>query len=552
MTRIYSLLFIFCTTFSMQSQLLTGENKQFSRADTLRGSLRPERTSFDVLSYNLDIQLDPKERFLSGFNEIEFRVLEKTSKIQLDLFQNMKIDSIVFNETNLTYERDEHAVFINFETPLKAGTTESLTFYYSGYPVVAKNAPWDGGFVFSEDKQGKPFIAVAVQGTGASLWYPNKDHQSDEPDSADIKVSVPNGLMNVSNGRLIEEIPLDNAYTKWHWRVEHPINNYNITLNIADYAHFEDEYRGLSLNYYVLKENLEKAKEQFQQVKPMMDCFYEKFGEYPFQKDGYKLVETPYLGMEHQSAVAYGNNYLNGYLGKDMSNTGIGLKWDFIIIHESAHEWFGNSVSAADIADMWIHESFTAYAESVYVECEYGKKDAVQYLYGLRRIISNDKPIIGKYGLNHEGSGDMYYKGANMLNTLRSVINNDEKWWKLLKEFHETFKYQTIHADDVIDFYNQNTNFDLKPIFNQYLNYADIPELQLKFNDKGQVHMRWKTDVKNFKMPIEFQNSTEKIIKRQVVGNDWESIDLEINDIDELAINRYGFYIDITKIDESN
>ncbi|SDG97444.1 Peptidase family M1 [Psychroflexus sediminis] len=536
----------------MQSQLLTGENKQFSRADTLRGSLRPERTSFDVLSYNLDIQLDPKERFLSGFNEIEFRVLEKTSKIQLDLFQNMKIDSIVFNETNLTYERDEHAVFINFETPLKAGTTESLTFYYSGYPVVAKNAPWDGGFVFSEDKQGKPFIAVAVQGTGASLWYPNKDHQSDEPDSADIKVSVPNGLMNVSNGRLIEEIPLDNAYTKWHWRVEHPINNYNITLNIADYAHFEDEYRGLSLNYYVLKENLEKAKEQFQQVKPMMDCFYEKFGEYPFQKDGYKLVETPYLGMEHQSAVAYGNNYLNGYLGKDMSNTGIGLKWDFIIIHESAHEWFGNSVSAADIADMWIHESFTAYAESVYVECEYGKKDAVQYLYGLRRIISNDKPIIGKYGLNHEGSGDMYYKGANMLNTLRSVINNDEKWWKLLKEFHETFKYQTIHADDVIDFYNQNTNFDLKPIFNQYLNYADIPELQLKFNDKGQVHMRWKTDVKNFKMPIEFQNSTEKIIKRQVVGNDWESIDLEINDIDELAINRYGFYIDITKIDESN
>lgn len=551
MKRIYSLLFIFSISLSGQAQILSHSQQEFTRADSLRGSLRPERTSFDVLSYNLDIHLDPEERYIQGFNEIEFKVEEETSRIQLDLFQNMNIDSIVYNTKILDYERDENAVFIKFDNPLKIGTEESLKFYYSGHPKIAKNAPWDGGFVFSKDTNGNPFIGVAVQGTGASLWYPNKDHQSDEPDSADIKVSVPNGLMNVSNGRLIEKIPMENDYTKWHWRVEKPINNYNITLNVADYAHFEDTYKDLSLNYYVLKENLEKAKKQFEQVKPMMDCFYEKFGEYPFQKDGYKLIETPYLGMEHQSAVAYGNNYLNGYLGNDLSNTGIGLKWDFIIIHESAHEWFGNSVTAADIADMWIHESFTAYAESVYVECEFGKKDAIQYLYGLRRIISNDNPIIGKYGLNHEGSGDMYYKGANMLNTLRSVINNDKKWWKLLKEFHETFKYQTIHADDVIDFYNKNTRYDLKPIFDQYLNYADIPELQLKFDSKNQLHMRWKTDVNNFEMPIEFQNSTEKIIKRQVVGDEWKLIDLEINNIDELAINKYGYYIDITKIDES-
>ncbi|MBZ9779327.1 M1 family metallopeptidase [Psychroflexus sp. CAK8W] len=548
MKRIYIFLFIFSFTINAQAQLLSGDQEKFTRADTLRGSLRPERTSFDVLAYDLDIKLDPEAKFISGFNKIDFKVIENTSKIQLDLFTNMNIDSIVFNGRNLDYERDENAVFINFDKQLKAGNLESLQFYYSGYPIIAKNAPWDGGFVFSEDKNGKPFIAVAVQGTGASLWYPNKDHQSDEPDSANIKVSVPKGLMNVSNGRLVEKIPLENGYTKWHWRVEHPINNYNITLNVADYTHFEDNYKDLTLNYYVLKENLDKAKQQFRQVKPMMDCFYEKFGEYPFKKDGYKLVETPYLGMEHQSAVAYGNGYQNGYLGNDLSNTGIGLKWDFIIIHESAHEWFGNSISASDIADMWIHESFTAYAESVFVECEFGKKEAITYLYGLRKIIANDSPIIGEYGLNHEGSGDMYYKGANMLNTLRSVVNNDEKWWSLLKEFHETFKYKTINTNDVIAFYDQRTKERLEPIFNQYLNFTSIPTLQIKFDQQNRLYMRWNTDVKDFKMPIEFQNSSEKFVHRENVTNQWKLIQVDLNDLDELAINKYGYYINIEKV----
>lgn len=548
MKRIYILLFIFSFSFSAQSQILTDRQENFTRADTLRGSLRPERTSYDVLSYNLDITLDPDKRYLSGFNRIEFKVIESTSRIQLDLFQNMTIDSIVFRSEKLNYTREENAVFIDFPNLLKASEEESLVFYYSGYPKVANNAPWDGGFVFSKDKNGKHFIGVAVQGTGASLWFPNKDHQSDEPNSASIKVSVPNGLMNVSNGRLIDTIDLGNGYTKWHWQVTNPINNYDITLNVADYAHFEDNYKDLSLNYYVLKENLEKAKEQFTQVKPMMDCFYQKFGEYLFKDDGYKLVETPYLGMEHQSAVAYGNHYQNGYLGNDMSRTGIGLKWDYIIIHESAHEWFGNSVSAADIADMWIHESFTSYAESVYVECEFGKKDAITYLYGLRAIINNEKPIIGKYGLNHEGSGDMYYKGANMLNTLRSVIDNDEKWWELLKEFHETFKYKTIHTDDVIAFYNKRTEYDLEPIFNQYLKFKDIPELQIKYSENNVLYMRWETDVANFEMPIEFQNSSENFIYRKNISNVWQKMDIELEDIDQLAINRFAYYIDIRRM----
>jgi len=549
MKRIYIFLFIFSFSLTMQSQIVNANRETFSRADTLRGGLRPERTSFDVLSYTLDIKVNPEKRYIQGLNEIEFEVKAPTKRIQLDLFQNMQIDSIISKGKSLSYEREFNAVFINFNKRLQKSSVQRLKFYYSGYPRVAKNAPWDGGFVFSKDRNDKPFIGVAVQGTGASLWYPNKDHQSDEPESVDIKVAVPNGLINVSNGRLIAETALEDDYTQWHWRVEQPINNYNITLNIADYVHFEDQYKELSLDYYVLKENLDKAKQQFQQVQPMMDCFYEKFGEYPFQKDGYKLVETPYLGMEHQSAVAYGNGYQNGYLGTDLSKTGIGLKWDFIIIHESAHEWFGNSVSAADIADMWIHESFTAYAESVFVECEFGKKEAIRYLYGLRGIIANDRPIIGKYGVNHEGSGDMYYKGANMLNTLRSVVNNDEKWWSLLKEFHETFKYQTIHANDVINFYNSRTKLNLKPIFEQYLNYASIPELQLKFDKNKTLYLRWKTDVENFKMPIDFQNAKEGNLSRALIDNNWKKIKVELEDLGDLAINKYGYYIRISQVE---
>ncbi|AFU70271.1 aminopeptidase N, peptidase M1 family [Psychroflexus torquis ATCC 700755] len=548
MKRIYIFLFIFCFPLTMHSQIVNADQELFSRADTLRGGLRAERTSFDVLSYTLDIKVNPEKRYIQGFNEIEFEVRASTKRIQLDLFQNMKIDSVIFESKSLNYEREFNAVFINFDKSLQKNSVQNLKFYYSGYPKVAKNAPWDGGFVFSKDSNDKPFIGVAVQGTGASLWYPNKDHQSDEPESVDIKVSVPNGLMNVSNGRLIAETAIEDGYTQWHWRVEHPINNYNITLNIADYVHFKDQYNELSLDYYVLKENLDKAKQQFQQVHPMMDCFYEKFGDYPFQKDGFKLVETPYLGMEHQSAVAYGNGYQNGYLGTDLSKTGIGLKWDFIIIHESAHEWFGNSVSAADIADMWIHESFTAYAESVFVECEFGKKEAIRYLYGLRDIIANDRPIIGKYGVNHEGSGDMYYKGANMLNTLRSVIDNDEKWWSLLKEFHKTFKYQTIQANDVINFYNSRTELNLKPIFDQYLKYSSIPELQLKFDKNKTLYLRWKTDVENFKMPIDFQNVEEGQLSRAVIDNNWKKIEVELEDLGDLAINKYGYYITIIQV----
>ncbi|WP_336622140.1 M1 family metallopeptidase [Flavobacterium paronense] len=360
MKKILALSFIIISFQNIFSQETT------TRKDSLQGGLRPERTCFDVLRYDLNIKVNPDEKSVVGYNDISFKVVDNTSKIQLDLFDNMQVDSIVFNSEKLNYKREFNAVFINFPTSLKIGTNEKIRFYYSGKPIIAKNAPWDGGFIFTKDGQGKPWVGVACQGTGASLWYPVKDSQSDEPDfGATIKVAVPNGLMEVSNGRLIGSEDLKNGYTRWDWEVKNPINTYSINVSVGDYVSIHENYKGLDLDYYVLRQNEVAAKIHFEEVKPMMDCFQSKFGPYPFASDSYKLVETPYLGMEHQSAVAYGNKYVNGYLGTDRSGTGIGLLFDYIIIHESGHEWFGNNITSKDSADMWIHEGFTCYTENV-------------------------------------------------------------------------------------------------------------------------------------------------------------------------------------------
>lgn len=398
------LIFLFCLNLAPSFGQVLSNKDFYTEADTLRGSLRSER-SYDVLKYHLQLKVDPEEKFISGFNTITFQTEEELPVMQIDLFENMQIDSIIHKKKELKYERKFDAIFVEFDEPLGKLKKDSVRVYYSGHPLIAKNAPWDGGFVFDKDEDGNHWIAVAVQGMGASLWYPNKDHQSDEPQEVLIEAAVPNGLMNVSNGRFVAKEDLGDGYTRWSWKVNNPINNYNIVLNIGNYVHFSDLYNDLDLDYYVLPYNLEKAKKQFEEVKPMMDCFYEKFGEYPFVEDGFKLVDTPYLGMEHQSAVAYGNEYQMGYLGNDVSGTGIGLRFDFIIIHESGHEWFGNSITAEDIADMWIHEGFTAYSEAVYIECRWGKEDALKYLWGTRKSIGNNAPVIGDYGVNSEGSG---------------------------------------------------------------------------------------------------------------------------------------------------
>lgn len=520
------------TIATSPAQVLSNRST-YTEADTLRGSLRAER-NYDALKYHLQLRVDPEKRYISGSNTISFKAEENLPVMQVDLFENMQVDSIIHRGKKLEYDRRYNAVFIDFPQPIAEGTTDSIQFYYSGNPIVARNAPWDGGFVFTEDREGNPWIGVAVQGTGASLWYPNKDHQSDEPEEVRLDVAVPDGLMNVSNGRFLGEKDLGNGYTQWSWQVTSPINNYNVILNIGNYVHFSDTYKDLDLDYYVLPYNLDKAKQQFKEVKPMMDCFYEKFGEYPFKEDGFKLVETPYLGMEHQSAVAYGNEYMMGYLGNDLSGTGIGLKFDYIIIHEAGHEWFGNSITAADIADMWIHEGFTTYSEAVYVECRWGKEKALEYIQGQRRMISNENPIIGDYGVNTEGSGDMYAKGSNLLNTIRSIYEDDELWWETLKRYTETFKHQIIDTETTEAFFDAATDVDLKPVFDQYLRHSSIPQLQLK-EENDYVFYRWEADAQDFEMPVDVIINGEEV--RLKPNEEWKRLpftDLEPKDVEVL------------------
>ncbi len=528
MKKILSVLFVLVS-------IQTAIAQNFTRKDSLHGGLRFERTCFDVQRYDLNITINPDQKSIVGFNDIKFKVVESTSKIQLDLFENMKIDSILHNNQRLEYVREFNAIFVQFPNQLEQNSTQMLRFYYSGKPKIALAAPWDGGFVFKKDRKGNPFIGVAVQGTGASLWYPVKDTQTDEPDlGATIKVAVPNGLMNVSNGRFKGSTDLKNGYTRWDWEVKNPINTYNITINIADYVHIHENHKGLDLDYYVLRENEALAKEHFEEVKPMMDCFQSKFGAYPFKEDGYKLVETSYLGMEHQSAVAYGNKYLKGYLGGDLSGTGIGLLFDYITIHESGHEWFGNSITSSDIADMWIHEGFTQYTEIVFVECQFGYEKAMEYANGLKKNVSNDEPIIGPCCVNNKGSNDMYPKGALLLNTLRHVVNDDDKWWKMILKYSETFRHKIIDTETVIAFFNAESGMNLTPIFTQYLKHTEIPKLGLQIK-KGKLHYIWSADVPDFKMPVDLIINGEKI--RIEPTTNWTKSNIKLKKLEEVQVS---------------
>ncbi len=527
---------------SMQAQLMQ-DKENYTRGDTLRGSLRTER-NFEVREYHLNIKVDPVKKHIGGYNRIVFVPQQKLTSMQIDLFENMDVDSIVFHGRQLPYRREYNAVFIENKNGFQKNKKDSLTFYYSGNPIAAVRAPWDGGFDWKKDKNGKPWIATAVQGTGASAWWPNKDHQSEEPENGmTIKVAVPNGLMDVSNGRLTGKKDLGNGYTRWDWKVTNPINNYDVALNIGDYVHFGETYKGLDMDFYVLSYNLDKAKEHFREVKPMMDCFQEKFGEYPFKEDSYKLVETPHLGMEHQSAVAYGNRYMKGYLGRDLSGTGVGKKWDFIIIHETGHEWFGNSITSSDIADMWIHEGFTTYSEVVYTECRWGYEAGQTYINGLKQNVRNDKPIIGDYGVNKEGSGDMYPKGALMINTIRHMINDDDKWWKLIKEYSETFRHMIVDTEMVLNFFEQETGLDLEPVFDQYLRHTDIPVLELKREGNGTAY-RWIADAENFNMPVDVSVNGEEI--RLSPTREWQKLDTPPKGI-SVATDRFFVNVKVEK-----
>ncbi len=471
-----------------------------TRADILRGAYGPYRVNNDLLSYHLDIRVDPEKQTISGKNSIRFKMLQDGTRIQLDLHPQLNIDKIVLGATPLTYVRDSGAVFVDFPETLHAGQEYTIDFYYSGHPLTTARF---GGFTFGKDPAGRPWIYTACEDIGASVWWPNKDQWRDEVESMQISVAIPNGLVDVSNGKFVGKADLGDGYTRWDWLVQYPINNYDVSLNIGNYVHFSDQLGALPLDFYVLPEDLEKAKKQFVQAKGMIEAYQHYFGEYPFIKDGYKLIEAPYSGMEHQSAVTYGNHFTNGYLGRDWTGVGVSPKFDFIIIHESGHEWFGNSVSAADRSDMWIHEGWTTYLEVLYVEYTFGHEDAQKYVNGYKPKVQNREPIIAERGIAATPPQDMYFKGALFLNTLRSVINDDVRWWALIHDFYQHFKYQNIMTEDVVAYFNQQTGMYLTPLFDQYLRHTAIPTLELKFNEaEGTVDYRWLADEPDFAMPI--------------------------------------------------
>ncbi|MCG6187326.1 M1 family metallopeptidase [Maribellus maritimus] len=481
------------------------QKTQFTHQDSLRGTITPERAWWDLTYYHLSVKVTPDDSTFSGTNLIQYRVIEPNQKIQIDLQPPMEISKITQNGEEQKFERDGNAWFISLSKKQQKGEMLELMVEFNGKPKVSRRPPWDGGVSWKKDEKGRPFIVTTNQGDGASLWWPCKDHPYDEPDSMLLSVTFPKDLMDVSNGKLIK-LDNNNDGTKTaHWFVNNPINSYGVNINIGNYVHFGDTYKGekgtLDCNFWVMDYNLEKAKKHFKQAYQMLEAFEYWFGPYPFYNDGYKLVEVPYPGMEHQSSVTYGNGFKNGYGGRDESHTGYGMKFDFIIIHESGHEWFANNVTNWDEADMWIHESFTAYSESLFVEYFWGKEAGAEYCRGTRLNISNDRPIIGVYGVNYPGSGDMYSKGANMLHTLRQIVNDDKKWRKILRGLNETFYHQTVKAEQIEKYISGETELDLESFFNQYLRDTRIPTLEYAIVD-NEIRYRWTNCVNDFNMPV--------------------------------------------------
>ena len=492
-------------TLFLWSTALTAQTPVFTHQDTLRGSITKERIWWDLTYYHLDIRVNPGDSTINGENHIQYRVLETGQLLQVDLQPPMEITKVIQDNNGLTFKRDGNAFFIELTKKQNPGDINEVIVFYGGKPKVSRRPPWQGGLSWKKDANGKDFIVTTCQGDGASLWWPNKDHPYDEPDSMLISVTVPEHLTDVSNGRL-RGVEQNSDRTKtFHWFVANPINNYGVNINIADYVHFTDKYQGetgeLDFDFYVLKDNLEKAKKHFKEANRMLEAFEHWFGPYPFYEDGYKLVEVPYPGMEHQSSVTYGNGYENGYGGRDVSHTGWGFKFDFIIVHESGHEWFANSITNRDNADMWIHESFTAYSENLFLNYFYGQEACNEYVIGTRENIRNDRPIIGIYDVNYSGSGDMYYKGANVLHTLRQIVDNDEKWRDILRGINKTFYHQTVTAKQIEDYLSEHTGLNLAAFFDQYLRDNRVPILEYIIRD-NVFRYRWNNCVRRFNMPV--------------------------------------------------
>jgi aminopeptidase N len=519
-----------------------------SGGDKLLGAYGPYRANNDLLHYNLHVRVDPATQLLSGMNAIRFRMLEDGKRIQLDLVPTFQIDGISLERekgtpTQLTYRRaGGRTIFIDFPHVLRKGRVYTVDFRYSGHPVEMGRF---GGFVFRKDPMGRPLVNTACEEEGAGVWWPNKDQWRDEVESMDMSVEAPSNLVEVSGGRFQGKTDLKDGFTRWDWKVQYPINNYDVSINIGTYTHFSDSYNALSLDYYVFPEDLDKAKHQFVQVKDMLKAYEHLFGEYPFPKDGYKLIEALYSGVENQTAITYGNHFENGYLGRP--KTGIGTWFDFIIIHESAHEWFGNSITARDRSEMWIHEGWANYCESLFVEQMWGKEDGLIYLNTGKEGVKNALPVISEEGIYATPPPDQYKKGALFLNTVRSVVNDDVVWFKLLHDYYQHFKYQTIMTTDVAAFFNAETGLKLTPIFNEYLRHSAIPTLELRFDEAAHtVSYRWQAEEPEFAMSIRVGSKNNWQIV-QPVTTEWKRLSSTANKEDfEVATDLY--YVNVRKL----
>lgn len=521
--------------------------QQFTHQDTLRGSITSEREWWDVTYYHLSVEVNIPNKSISGSNLVQYKVLKPLQTLQIELQEPLTITKVTQQEKELEFTKDGYSYFIILDQPQLTNAVNELKIYYEGVPQESKNPPWSGGLTWKKDENGKDWVVTTCQGIGASIWWPNKDHAYDEPDSMLISVTVPDSLMDVSNGRLRSVNENNNGTKTWNWFVSNPINNYGVNMNIGDYVHFDEKYTGvngkLSCDYYVLRNNLNKAKSHFKEVPRMLEAFEHWFGPYPFYEDGYKLVEVPYAGMEHQSSVTYGNYFENGYRKQDVSGTGWGMKFDFIIVHESGHEWFANNITHKDVADMWIHESFTSYSENLFLDYHFGKKASSEYVIGVRKNITNDKPIIGTYNVHQEGSGDMYYKGANILHTLRQLVEDDDLWRSILIGLNKEFFHQTVNTQQIENYLSKKTGKDLSAFFNQYLRTNKVPELVLKYNGK-KVMYRYKNVVDGFDMPVRvFIGEDEKWI---FPANAWKEF-LLTNTKSRISVDP-NFYVEVTEI----
>lgn len=511
-------IFLFAFPFFVSAQLL--QNKTvFTHADTLRGSDNAQRNWWNVLHYSITVNPDFESKTIKAKTTIQYAVVKPVTTMQIDLQQPLIVDSIFFHNKNCVFKREDNVIYLEKLPAAKIGSHDSVTIFYHGKPREAIRPPWDGGWIWKKDSLNRPWMTVACQGLGASVWYPCKDYQGDEPDNgATLSIITPDTLMAVGNGRLKEVVNADNQKKIYTWQVVNPINNYDIIPYIGKYINKKDTLLGakglLNLQFWVLDYDTTIAWQQFQQVKPMLRAFEYWFGPYPFYEDGYQLIQAPHLGMEHQSAVAYGNHFKNGYLGRDLSGTGWGLRWDFIIVHESGHEWFGNNITTKDVADMWVHEGFTNYSETLFTEYYYGKEAGTDYNVGSRKNILNDKPIIGPYGVNKEGSSDMYYKGGALLHSIRHSMNNDVLFRKILHGLNKEFYHKTVTSANIENYINQHAGFNFQYVFNQYLRTTQVPVFEYAIDSaEHKVRFRWINCIPKFNLPISLWDDAGTSIK---------------------------------------